>query len=60
VKFCRPVDHVFEFLHVEVSLADTVTVLQSGQVLAEGTYEEVRNDDKVITAYLGQAGEQHV
>jgi branched-chain amino acid transport system ATP-binding protein len=30
-------------------------VLQSGQILAEGTYEQVRNDEKVITAYLGQA-----
>ena len=38
------------------SLADTVTVLQSGQVLAEGTYDQVRNDERVITAYLGQAG----
>ena len=43
-------------MHVVGSLADTVTVLQSGQVLAEGPYEQVRNDEKVITAYLGQAG----
>ena len=42
------------------ALADTVTVLQSGQVLAEGTYEQVRNDERVITAYLGQAGDAHV
>jgi branched-chain amino acid transport system ATP-binding protein len=43
-------------MHVVGSLADTVTVLQSGRVLAEGPYEQVRNDEKVITAYLGQAG----
>ena len=40
-------------MHVVGSLADTVTVLQSGQVLAEGTYEQVRADERVITAYLG-------
>ncbi|MHB8274006.1 MAG: ABC transporter ATP-binding protein [Dermatophilaceae bacterium] len=42
-------------MHVVGSLADRVTVLQQGQILAEGTYEQVRMDDKVITAYLGQA-----
>ncbi|MHB1473514.1 MAG: ABC transporter ATP-binding protein [Dermatophilaceae bacterium] len=42
-------------MHVVGSLADRVTVLQQGQILAEGTYEQVRTDDKVITAYLGQA-----
>ena len=43
-------------MHVVGSLADTVTVLQAGQVLAEGTYQQVRTDERVITAYLGQAG----
>ena len=42
-------------MHVVGSLADTVTVLQAGQVLAEGPYEQVRGDERVITAYLGQA-----
>ena len=42
-------------MHVVGSLADEVTVLQQGQILAQGTYEQVRQDDKVITAYLGQA-----
>ena len=35
------------------TLADRVTVLQFGKVLAEGGYQEVRTDPKVITAYLG-------
>ena len=52
----RTVVFVDHYLHVVGSLADTVTVLQSGQVLAQGTYEAVRNDERVITAYLGQAG----
>jgi branched-chain amino acid transport system ATP-binding protein len=51
----RTVIFVDHNMHVVGSLADTVTVLQSGQILAEGTYEQVRNDEKVITAYLGQA-----
>jgi branched-chain amino acid transport system ATP-binding protein len=35
-------------------LTDRVTVLQFGKVLAEGPYEQVRNDPRVITAYLGE------
>ena len=56
----RTVVFVDHNMHVVGSLADTVTVLQSGQVLAEGTYEQVRSDERVITAYLGQAGDAHV
>jgi branched-chain amino acid transport system ATP-binding protein len=41
------------------SLADQVTVLQQGRVLVEGGYAEVRNDPRVITAYLGEASAQH-
>jgi branched-chain amino acid transport system ATP-binding protein len=36
-------------------LTDRVTVLQFGKVLAEGPYEQVRNDPRVITAYLGES-----
>jgi branched-chain amino acid transport system ATP-binding protein len=47
-------------MHVVGSLAHTVTVLQSGQVLAEGPYEQVRQDARVVEAYLGTtAGESH-
>jgi branched-chain amino acid transport system ATP-binding protein len=42
-------------MHVVGSLADQVTVLQQGQILAQGTYAQVRKNDKVITAYLGHA-----
>jgi branched-chain amino acid transport system ATP-binding protein len=51
----RTVVFVDHNMHVVGSLADQVTVLQQGQILAEGTYEQVRLDDKVITAYLGKA-----
>jgi branched-chain amino acid transport system ATP-binding protein len=46
------VDHNMQ---VVGSLADRVTVLQQGRILAEGPYEQVRNDERVITAYLGEA-----
>ena len=36
-------------------LADHVTVLQSGRVLVEGPYAEIREDARVVSAYLGDA-----
>lgn len=36
-------------------LCDQVTVLQSGQILAEGTYEQVSTNPSVIEAYVGGA-----
>ncbi len=40
-------------LHFLFEIADTVVVLQSGQLLAEGTPDEIRSNKKVIAAYLG-------
>ncbi|WP_344649176.1 ABC transporter ATP-binding protein [Cryptosporangium japonicum] len=51
----RTVVFVDHNMHVVGSLADRVTVLQQGRVLAEGGYDEVRADVRVITAYLGRA-----
>lgn len=34
-------------------LADTITVLDAGAVLAEGDFATVRNDPRVVEAYLG-------
>ena len=51
----RTIIFVDHNMHVVGSLADRVSVLQQGEILVEGSYDEVRTDEKVITAYLGQA-----
>jgi len=40
-------------LNVVADLSDTITVLQHGEVLAEGTYGEVSKNPQVIEAYMG-------
>jgi branched-chain amino acid transport system ATP-binding protein len=42
-------------LNLVMQLADTVVVLDYGQKIAEGTPAEIRNDPRVITAFLGQS-----
>jgi branched-chain amino acid transport system ATP-binding protein len=37
------------------SIADTITVLQFGQVIAEGAYAEVSRNPQVLEAYMGSA-----
>ena len=49
----RTVVMVEHNMKVVGSLADRVTVLQFGQILAAGSYDEVRADPRVVTAYLG-------
>jgi len=45
------VEHVMRVIR---ELTDRVVVLEWGEVIAEGPYEEVSNNPKVITAYLGE------
>ena len=40
-------------LRVVEHVCDRVTVMQRGRILVEGTYTEVRADERVIDAYLG-------
>ncbi|MBV8740405.1 MAG: ABC transporter ATP-binding protein [Sinobacteraceae bacterium] len=42
-------------MQVVASIADTITVLQRGRVLAEGSYAEVARNPAVLEAYMGTA-----
>ncbi len=44
------VEHDMDFVR---SIARTVTVLHQGSVLAEGSMDEIQNDQRVIDVYLG-------
>lgn len=45
-------------LNVVADLSDTITVLQRGQILAEGPYSEVSKDPRVLEAYVGGGNDQ--
>jgi urea transport system ATP-binding protein len=44
------VEHEMDFIR---SIANKVTVLHEGHVLAEGSMEDVQNNPNVIEVYLG-------
>jgi branched-chain amino acid transport system ATP-binding protein len=44
-------------MNVVASIADTISVLQRGQVIAEGPYAEVSRNPQVLEAYMGSADE---
>ena len=45
-------------MNVVSHLCDTITVLARGAVLAEGPYEQVSKDPRVLEAYVGSSEEQ--
>jgi len=47
------VDHDMSFVR---DIADRVVVMHQGKILAEGTVEEISNDQSVKSAYLGSKG----
>ena len=48
--------------HMDVvsELCDTVTVLDGGKIIAEGTPDEVKRHPKVVEAYLGQPAQPEI
>lgn len=55
VAINRTIVMVEHNLSVVSSLADTITVLNRGEVLAEGNYDTVSNNPAVMEAYMGTA-----
>jgi branched-chain amino acid transport system ATP-binding protein len=43
-------------MDVVFNLADTITVLHLGEVLAEGTPSDIRVDERVVEVYMGKRG----
>jgi branched-chain amino acid transport system ATP-binding protein len=55
IRSGRTVVLVEHNMRVVSELADVVSVLQYGKVIAEGPYQTVRQNPQVISAYLGEA-----
>ncbi len=45
-------------MNVVANIADTISVLQRGQVIAEGPYDVVSKNPQVLEAYMGSATEE--
>ena len=43
-------------MRVVSTIADTITVLQRGQIIASGSYAEVSRNPQVLEAYMGSTG----
>jgi branched-chain amino acid transport system ATP-binding protein len=41
-------------MHVVFSLADRISVLAGGRIIAQGTPDQIKNNPKVKEAYLGE------
>ena len=41
-------------MNFALNLADRVVVLEKGKVIAEGSPDEIKNNKRVLSAYLGE------
>lgn len=51
----RTVIMVEHNMKVVANIADTISVLQRGELIAEGNYQTVSNNPQVMEAYMGSA-----
>src|SRR5579863_4239171 len=58
VSAARTVLMVEHNMSVVASIADTISVLQRGRIIATGRYAEVSSNPQVIEAYMGTSGSQ--
>ena len=49
------IEHDMKFVE---NIADRVTVMHQGKILAEGSIQSIKNNPKVIDVYLGHQGEK--
>jgi branched-chain amino acid transport system ATP-binding protein len=54
----RTVIMVEHNMKVVSNIADTISVLQRGEIIAEGDYQTVSNNPQVMQAYMGSADEE--
>ena len=45
-------------MDVVFSLADRISVLVGGRIIASGTADDIRNDEEVRNAYLGEEDDE--
>ncbi|MCC7059650.1 MAG: ABC transporter ATP-binding protein [Burkholderiaceae bacterium] len=58
VSVNRTVLMVEHNMNVVADIADTISVLQRGQVIAEGPYASISKDPQVLEAYMGSSSEE--
>ncbi len=46
-------------MSVVMRVSERITVLDRGEMIAQGGPDEIRNNPRVVEAYLGKSGSEH-